>query len=58
MTEKTTLEVTKNERSYKLECSVDSPLGEVYDVLNYMRTFIINKIVESNKSDEQDVQKE
>lgn len=58
MTENTIIQVKTGERSYRLECSPDSPLGELYDALNQMRDFVITKI--NNESDrcEQNVPKE
>lgn len=38
------LEIQINERSYKLECSTESPLGEIYDALTKMKIFIIEKM--------------
>lgn len=46
------LEVVKGERVYQLCLPIDSPLGEVYDVLYEMRSFVIGKINESQKADE------
>nr|CAB4126328.1 hypothetical protein UFOVP88_7 [uncultured Caudovirales phage] len=48
----TSLEVEKKDRSYRFYCSPDSPLGEVYDSLNEMRAFVINKIIEEQKGKE------
>lgn len=40
------LEIIKGERNYKLSLSPESTLGEVFDVLNEMRNFIISTIKE------------
>lgn len=46
----TALEIEIGERIYKLICEVDSPLGEVHDVLTRMKHHIVNLINESNKT--------
>lgn len=46
------LEVVKGDRVYQLDLPMNAPLGEVYDVLYEMRSFVISKINESQKSDE------
>ena len=46
------LEVKKDERLYQLLCASDSPLGELYDSLNQMRSFVIEKILENQKAQE------
>ncbi len=49
------LEVKSNERSYVLECSPLSPLGELYDALSQMKNYILNKMVEEqNKENERE----
>ena len=58
MTENTKIEVKFNERSYILECSPDSPLGELYDAVTQIRNFVINKINQENERLEQEGQKE
>lgn len=47
---KLVLEVRINERLYSLEISPESPLGEIYDALNQIRGFIIEKMVEEQKN--------
>jgi hypothetical protein len=46
------LEVKIGERAYKLICEGDSPLGEVHDVLCKMKSFVIEKILAAQKSEE------
>lgn len=46
------LEVRAGERIYKLVCEIDSPLGEVHDVLVRMRNFVVQRINESNEKDQ------
>lgn len=46
------LRVIKGEREYVLECPKSSSIGELYDVISEMRSFVINKIVEENKGKE------
>lgn len=50
--QKTILEVNSNNRVYSLECSPDSPLGELFDALSQMKSFIIEKMKET----EQDIE--
>lgn len=42
------IEVKVNDRLYRLLCEVDSPLGEVYDVLILMRAMIVAKMSEAD----------
>lgn len=49
---KSVLEVIINERSYQLECSTESPLGEIYDVLTQMKSFVIEKMKEAEQASE------
>lgn len=58
---KIVLEVVKSERLYQFICLPESPLGEIYDVMNEMRALVIQKIMDEQKSREskdQDEQKE
>jgi len=48
--QKTVIEVIKDERVYQLSVSPESPLGEVYDVLNQMRNYIIDRIEQERKA--------
>ena len=48
--QKTVIEVIKDERVYQLSVSPESPLGEVYDVLNQMRNYIIDRIEKERKA--------
>lgn len=50
--QKTVLEVTHNERLYKLSVLPDSPLNDVYEVLNQMRNYIIDRIEKEQKAAE------
>jgi len=40
------LEIKKGERSYQLNISPDSPLGELYDVLSEMRGYVYTRLKE------------
>lgn len=51
---KTVLEVKRNDRIYQLECEPDSPLGEVYDALCAMRSFVVQRINEQQQAEEID----
>jgi hypothetical protein len=46
------LEVKIGERVYKLICEVDSPLGEVHDVISQMKNYVIQRINESHKAEQ------
>lgn len=50
--QKVVLEVKVGERSYSMECYADSPLGEIYDALTQMKSFIVGKVVEAQKAEE------
>lgn len=45
-------DVMRNDRVYRISCDPDSPLGELYDALNEMRSFVIQKILDEQKSQE------
>lgn len=48
----TILEIKMNERNYQFQCSPDSPLGEIHDVLHQMKAFIIQKIIDAEKTED------
>lgn len=48
------LEVKIGERAYQLLCEVDSPIGEVHDVLSQMKLYVINKMKEAELPKEND----
>lgn len=45
------LEVKIGERVYQLYLAQDAPLGEVFDALFQMRSYVVQKINESQKTD-------
>jgi hypothetical protein len=47
---KTVLQVERGNRKYSLECDSEAPLGEVYDAINELRGYIIDRI-QQTKSD-------
>ena len=49
---KTVLHHKIGERNYNLEVEPDSPLGELHDVLTAMRNFVIGKMQEVDKKQE------
>jgi len=51
--QKTLLEVKRDDREYVLECAPDSPLGQLYDVLNEMRSYIITRITDEQKAQQE-----
>lgn len=48
--QKSVLEVKLNERLYSLELDPLSPLGEVYDAINQIRGYVIERINAENKA--------
>jgi|HubBroStandDraft_3_1064219.scaffolds.fasta_scaffold387691_2 hypothetical protein len=52
--QQTILEVKKDERVYQMQCAPESPLGELYDALNQMRGYVINRILEEQKQQHQE----
>ncbi len=48
----TKLEVKIGERLYHFLCEVDSPIGEVHDVLSSMKAFVIQRMQEAQKAQE------
>ena len=60
---KAVLHIEKNDRVYELSLEQISPLGEVYDVINEMRAFIIQRMnevaqAEAQKQAQQEAPKE
>ena len=49
----TMFEVIKGERRYEFFCSSESPLGEIYDVLGEMQTFIVNHMKQLEEKQKQ-----
>lgn len=49
---KTNLEVKRESRTYFLVCEQDSPLGEVYDVLNELRNYVVERMLADQKASE------
>ncbi len=47
-------EIKKGERSYQLLMTCDSPLGEIHDVLCEMRSAIVQKISEADKTSDKE----
>lgn len=45
----TSLEIAVGERVYKLICAIDSPLGEVHDVLIKMKEYVVGAINEAHR---------
>ena len=48
----TILEVKIGDRNYQFQCSPDSPLGELHDALHQMKAFIIQKIMDAQKTED------
>lgn len=46
------LEVTIGENVYQLHLPADAPLGQTFDALFQMRSFVVEKINAANKIDE------
>jgi hypothetical protein len=51
----TSLEHKIGERVYQFYCNPESPLGELHDALHAMRNFIISKMQEIDKKNEEKV---
>lgn len=49
--QQTLLEVKAGERTYELACSPDSPLGELYDAICAMKSFIVQRINEEQQKE-------
>jgi len=47
-----TLEISKESRKYQLILSQDSPLGEIFDVITEMRSFVLHKINDAVKTEQ------
>lgn len=54
--QKTVLEVKRNERVYELECSANSPLGELFDVLMEMKGYCVERMVAAQKEEQENAQ--
>jgi hypothetical protein len=46
---KTSLEIKKGERIYQFICELDSPLGEVFDVMSEIRGYAIDLMNKANQ---------
>jgi hypothetical protein len=55
---KINLEINKEDRVYNFECDPTAPLGEIYDVLTQMKSFILEKISEAEKISNENEKKE
>lgn len=51
---KTVLEVKIGERLYELSLDASSPIGEVFDALSQMQSFVVQKINESQPKKEEE----
>ena len=47
------MEVIKNQRVYSLDLCPESPLQDVYEVLNQMRNYILDRIESEKKNQEE-----
>lgn len=48
---KSVLEVVKGAREYQFSCEPDSPLGEVFDALCQMKSYVVEKINEAQATE-------
>jgi hypothetical protein len=46
------LEVTIENKIYKLICEADAPIGAVHDALTQMKSFVVNRINEAHKQEQ------
>ena len=51
---KTILEVKIGERTYQMECFPDSPLGELHDALSQMKGYVIDRMKDVEKKQEEE----
>lgn len=54
---KSILEVKIGERTYELLCPQDSPLGEVHDSICQMKKYIIDRMVDVQKAEQEAAEK-
>jgi len=47
-------EIKNNDRTYRFYCDNDSPLGETFDALKQMQSYVIDRIQDTNKSPEKE----
>lgn len=47
------IEIKKGERIHRFYCDNDSPLGEAYDALREMMSYVVTRIQEAEKQKEQ-----
>ena len=52
LSNKIVLKVEKSAREYCLECDKDSPLGELFDAITEMRTYVLNTMNKAIKDNE------
>ena len=50
---KVILSVEVNERSYEMHCPVDTPLGELHDVLLQLKGLVVNRITEAQQEEQE-----
>jgi hypothetical protein len=51
--QKTVIEIVKDQRVYSLALCPESPLPDVYEVLNQMRNYVIERIETAKKNEEE-----
>jgi len=49
--QKIVLEVKKEDRIYGFECASNASLGEIFDVLQEMKTFVVQKLNEAQQAE-------
>lgn len=50
--QKSILEVKIADRNYEFQCDGSAPLGEIHDVLCQMKQYIVQRIVDAEKTEE------
>ncbi len=40
------IEIKVGEKVYQFHCSLDSPLGEIHDILHQMKSYVLKKMIE------------
>jgi hypothetical protein len=46
-------EIKKGDRNYQLLISSDSPLGELFDVLTEMRSYVVKRIEDASSAEKE-----
>lgn len=53
VTNQAVITVKKEERLHSFECALNSTLGEIFDVLTEMRGYVVQKMQEADKANQE-----